>query len=146
VSSKNNSPTIRFRDTEHQTWFFDKCRGFSLSACGFSVLHIVLFRFKWNHASSVKKQIVCYLNPFVCKPHVLDYRITVELGAKKRRWTLLNELTNVGSVYRGGEEELVSYMFVSVFTVLKHFLFWVVSYTVYSIHVPRAFCPHHVYR
>jgi hypothetical protein len=70
-----------------------------------------------------KKQIVCHLNPFVWKPQVLDYRIIVELSANKRRWILLNELANAGSVHRGREEELLSYMFVSVFTVLKHVSF-----------------------
>lgn len=70
-----------------------------------------------------KKQIVSHLNPFVWKPRVLDYTFTLELVAIKRRWTVLNELANVGIVHRGGEEELVSYMFVLVFTVLTHVSF-----------------------
>ena len=66
------------------------------------------------------KQIVCLTNPFVRKPHILDYKFTVELVANKRRFPVLDELANAGSVHRGGEEELlvVSYIFVSVFTVL----------------------------
>jgi len=117
---KNNGPTIRFRDAAHQTWFFDKCRGFSRSACGFSALHVVLFQVEPYFVR--RKKIVFHLNPFVWKPHVLDYRLTVELVAIKRRWTVLNELANVGSVHRG-EGGLVSCMFVSVFTVLTHVSF-----------------------
>jgi hypothetical protein len=140
MSSKNNSPTIRFRATAHQTWFFDKCRGFSRSACGFSALHIVLFQVEPSFVC--KKQIVCHLNPLVWKPHVLDYRITVELVANKRRWTLLNELANVGSVRRGGEEELASYMFVLVFTVLTLASFLGLCLTRYSLYMCRMLFAH----
>jgi len=45
---------------------FDKCRGFSCSARGFSALHIppfwlLMHPLKWDHASSIKKQIVQYI-------------------------------------------------------------------------------------
>jgi hypothetical protein len=92
-----------------------------------------------------KKQIVCHLNPFVWKPHVLDYRIFVELLAKMA----VNCTKRISKCWKCSSRRGGGVSFLCLFQYLQYlhmYRFWVVSYTVHSVHVPHAFCLHLVYR
>ena len=121
VSSKNNGTTIRFRNAANQTWFFDKCRGFSRSACGFSAHHAVLFRFEWNHAPSVEKSCLSSKPLRVKNPcsGLQTYRGT---GSHQQAVNCTERISKCWKCSSPGGG-LVSYMFVSVFTVLTHVSF-----------------------
>jgi hypothetical protein len=70
VSSKNNGPTIRFRDCAPNMILWQMQRIFMQCMWVFSTPYRTV-SIQMEPYVVRKKQIVCHLNPFVWKPHVL---------------------------------------------------------------------------